>query len=192
APTPSAAAEIVAESEDGIANFLVQRNQDLFQLIDYKLLESRSDLQELSMSPVFTEFPQEIKDWRYQIEDLTEQLRDIFLDTLESKEQRLESLTNRISPLKLASRLNDKKTWLALLRQRQISAVEDVVNVRDERLKIRMASLGALSPLAVLSRGFSITETETGEILRDSEDVKENDNVKIRLARGTIKAKVLR
>ncbi len=55
-----------------------------------------------------------------------------------------------------------------------------------------MASLNALSPLAVLSRGFSITETETGEILRDSEDVKENDNVKIRLARGTIKAKVLR
>ena len=192
APTPSAAAEIVAESEDGIANFLAEKNQDLFQLIDYKLLHSRSDLQELSMSPVFIEFPQTIKDWHYQIEDLTEQMRDVFLDKLESKEQRLESLTNRISPLKLASRLGDKKTRLALLQQRQFSAVKNIVDERDERLKIRIASLDALSPLAVLSRGFSITETEAGEILRDSEDVKKNDNVKIRLARGTIKAKVLK
>ncbi len=39
APTPSAAAEIVAESEDGIAIFLAQKRQDLFQLIDYKILK---------------------------------------------------------------------------------------------------------------------------------------------------------
>ncbi len=53
-----------------------------------------------------------------------------------------------------------------------------------------MASLDALSPLAVLGRGFSIVETEAGEILRDAGDVKENQDVKIRLARGKIKAKV--
>ncbi len=71
APTPSAAAEIVAESEDGIAIFLAQKKQDLFQLIDYKILKSRSDLQEFALSPVFSEFPQQIKDWRYEIEDFT-------------------------------------------------------------------------------------------------------------------------
>jgi exodeoxyribonuclease VII large subunit len=43
APTPSAAAEIVAESEDAIAVFLAQKKQDLIQMIDYKNLKSRSD-----------------------------------------------------------------------------------------------------------------------------------------------------
>ncbi|MDQ3042892.1 MAG: exodeoxyribonuclease VII large subunit [Acidobacteriota bacterium] len=190
APTPSAAAEIVAESEDGIANFLLQKKQDLFQLIDYKLLASRADLQELALSSVFTEFPQQVKDWRYEIEDVTEHLREAFNERIKKNEQRLEKLTNRISPLQLASKLNDKKTRLAILRQKQISAIGDVVDAKNSRLKIEMASLDALSPLAVLGRGFSIVETEAGEILRDAGDVKENQDVKIRLARGKIKAKV--
>ncbi len=191
APTPSAAAEIVAESEDGIANFLRQKTQDLFQTIGYKLLQSRSDLQELALASVFNEFPQRLKDWRYEIADSTEQMRDLLTEKINKNERELESLINRISPLKLASRLSSQKIKLALLHQRQISAATEIVNAKDENLKIRMASLDALSPLSVLNRGFSITETESGKILRDSENVIQNDKVKIRLARGTIEAKVL-
>lgn len=190
APTPSAAAEIVAESEDAIANFLAQKRQDLFQLIDYKILKSRADLQEFALSPVFSEFPQQIKDWRYEIEDFTELMRDALTEKLKADEKILENLTNRISPLKLAAKLNEKKTRLALLRQKQISAVKNKIDAKDEKLKIKMASLDALSPLAVLSRGFSIAENEAGEILRDAKDVKQNERVKIRLARGKIEAQV--
>ena len=87
--------------------------------------------------------------------------------------------------------MNDKKTRLALLRQTQNSAIKNAFDAKGEKLKIRMASLDALSPLAVLDRGFSITENETGAILRDAENVKIDDKVKIRLAKGKIDAKVL-
>jgi exodeoxyribonuclease VII large subunit len=190
APTPRAAAEIVAESEDGIANFLLQKRQDLFQLIDYKLLASRADLQELALSAIFTEFPQRVKDWRYEIEDATEHLRESFKELIKKNEQRLKSLTNRISPLRLAATLNEKKTRLAVLRQKQTAAINDLTDAKISKLRIGMASLDALSPLSVLSRGFSIVETEAGAILRDAADVKANEDVKIRLARGKIKAKV--
>jgi exodeoxyribonuclease VII large subunit len=191
APTPSAAAEMVAESEDQIEAFIFQKTQDLLQLIDYKMLQSRSDLQAFALSPVFTEFPQLVKDWRYEIEDFQAQMRDAVSEEIKNKEQRLESLTNRISPLKLASKLNEKKTRLALLQQKQRSAIKDAIDGSDEKLKIKMASLDALSPLSVLKRGFSIVQTDAGEILRDTEKVKVNDDVKILLARGKLKAKVL-
>ena len=191
APTPIAAAEIVAESEDGITDFLLRRKQDLFQLIDYKLLESRADLQEFALASVFAGFPQRIKDWRYEIEDVTGHLHNAFDEKLQKNEQRLEALINRISPLRLASELNERKTRLALLHQKQESAIEDVIDAKNTRLKIGMASLDALSPLAVLSRGFSIIQTEAGEILRDADEIKANEVVKIRLARGKITAKVL-
>ncbi len=191
APTPSAAAEIVAESEDGIANFLTQKTQDLFQLIDYKTLKSRSDLQEFAMSPVFSEFPQQIKDWRYEIEDFTELMRDSLTEKLKTEEKTLANLTGRLSPLKLAAKLNEKKIRLALLQEKQITAARNKIDAKDEKLKIKMASLDALSPLAVLSRGFSITETKSGEILRDAENVKPNERVRIRLERGRIEARVL-
>jgi exodeoxyribonuclease VII large subunit len=190
APTPSAAAEIVAESESSIEAFIYQRTQDLFQSVNYKLLEARSELQELSLSPVFVEFPQKIKSWQYELEDSQSRLREAFEQKLKKNSQRLESLAHRISPLKLASKLNENHTRLALLKQRQISAVKNVSDKKDENLKVMMASLDALSPLSVLRRGFSITENERGEILRDTRQTKIGDKLKIRLANGKLEAEV--
>jgi len=155
------------------------------------LLHARSDLQELALAPVFTEFPRRIKDWQYEIEDANARMGDAFDEKIEKYEQRLASLTNRISPLRLAARLNAKKMRLALLRQQQSAAIKKAVDAKDERLKIGMASLDALSPLAVLNRGYSIVQNERGIILRDAENAKPDERVKIRLARGTIEAQVL-
>ncbi|MDQ3132176.1 MAG: exodeoxyribonuclease VII large subunit [Acidobacteriota bacterium] len=190
APTPSAAAEIVAESEDQIEAFISQQTQDLFQLIEYKILRLHTNLQELTLSPVFTEFPQRIKDWKYEIEDYESRMEDAFAQKLKEGNRRLEKLISQLSPLRLASKVSGGKIKLALLQQRQISAIKKTVDKRDESLKIEMASLDALSPLSVLKRGFSITENERGLILRDAGKVKIDETVKIRLAKGKIEARV--
>ncbi|MEZ5426548.1 MAG: exodeoxyribonuclease VII large subunit [Pyrinomonadaceae bacterium] len=191
APTPSAAAEIVAESEDRIEAFIRQRKQDLFRHIGYRLLVERDNWRELALSPVFGEFPRRVSDWRYQLEDLGEMLRDAAGEKLKIKKQLLETLTNRISPVRLGARLNRQRTRLAVLGEKHRSAIRGVLNDRDEELKIRMASLDALSPLSVLGRGYSIAENGEGEILRDAGRIKTDDKVKIRLAKGRIEAKVL-
>lgn len=191
AATPSAAAEIVAEREDNLEAFIKQRTLDMFQLVNYKILQSKTDLQELIFSPVFTEFPQRIRDWNYEIEDLRERMIDAFDEKLKSGKKNLEAISNRLSPIKLASKLNEKKTRLAVLAQRNESAINNQIDGKDEKLKIKMASLNALSPLAVLSRGFSIAENAKGEILRDAKKIKPNDEVKILLANGKLKTKVL-
>ncbi|MEP6904116.1 MAG: exodeoxyribonuclease VII large subunit [Actinomycetota bacterium] len=190
APTPSAAAEIVAQSEDQIEAFVAQAAQDLFQLIDYKLLQSRADLQELALSPVFTHFPQKIKDWRAETEDFSKQIQDALTRKLRRAENRLDSVKSRLSPLKLAAELNHKKTRLAILRERQNSAVKKLIDAKDENLKIEMASLDALSPLSVLKRGYSITETENGKIISSISQIKQGGHVQILLSDGKLKAKV--
>jgi exodeoxyribonuclease VII large subunit len=190
APTPSAAAEIVAESEEGLNHFIEQKRQDLFQIINYKMLHARSDLQEFTLSPVFIEFPQKIRDWRYESDDLTERLQSSYEEKLENLEKRLEALTARMSPVRLASKFSENQTRLALLSQRQTTAVKKILDKKDEKLKVKMASLDALSPLSVLSRGFSITENAAGGILRDSRQTKAGDELKIRLAKGKLKVEV--
>ena len=190
APTPSAAAEIVAGSEDAITEFIVRKTQDLYQNIGYKLLASRSDLQTLALASVFTEFPQRVKDRHYEIEDSIKSMSSVLAEKLNAKSKILQNIKARLSPIKLASQLNDKKTRLALLRQKQMAAAKNVIDEADEKLKIKMAQLDALSPLSVLNRGFSIAENERGEILRDAKNVRANEKVKIRLARGTIEARV--
>lgn len=190
APTPSAAAEIVAQSEDQIEAFVAQRTQDLFQFIDYKILQSRSNLQELALSPVFTQFPQKLKDWRYEIDDFSEQIKDALAEKLKRAENRFEAMKTRLSPLKLASNLSEKKTRLAILEQKQLSAMKKLIDAKDENLKIEMASLDALSPLSVLKRGYSMTQNEKNEIITSIRQIKTNENVQIRLSDGKLKAKV--
>lgn len=191
AATPSAAAEIVAEREDNLEAFIRQRTLDMFQLMNYKILQSKTELQELVFSSVFTDFPQKIRDWNYEIEDHQERLTDALEEKLKAKKKSLEIISGRLSPIKLASKLNEKKTRLAVLSQRNGSAISNQIDAKDEKLKIKMASLNALSPLAVLSRGFSISENAKGEILRDAKKIKTGDEVKILLANGKLKTKVL-
>lgn len=191
APTPSAAAEIVAEREDNLEAFIRQRTLDMLQIVNYKILQSKNDLQNLMLSTVFSEFPQKIRDWNYELEDLRERLNDVLSEKLKSRKKMLENISNRLSPVKLASKLNEKKTRLAILKQRNDAAISNLVDAKDEKLKIGMASLNALSPLAVLNRGFSIAENDVGEILRSAEKIKPGDEVKILLARGKLKTRVL-
>jgi exodeoxyribonuclease VII large subunit len=54
------------------------------------------------------------------------------------------------------------------------------------------ASLDSLSPLKVLARGFSLTvRAATSEIVRDSSGLAPGDELETRLARGTVRSRVL-
>lgn len=191
AATPSAAAEIVAQREDDLEAYIQGRTQDLVQLMNYRLLEARSDLQELALSPVFAEFPGRVRDWRYQLEDSSARMQDVFEEKLRDWRRRLDRITQQLSPMRLAAKVGANSTRLAVLTQRQASAIRKSVSRKDEGLKVGMASLDALSPLSVLGRGFSLAENEQGEILRDAAKVRKGDKLKIRLANGKLKAEVL-
>lgn len=191
APTPSAAAELVAQREDDLEAYIRGRAQDLEQLINYRLLQARSGLQELALAPVFAEFPGRVRDWRYRLDNTSGQMRSAFEEKLQLAGTRLEKTVSRLSPVRLAARVAVNGTRLAVLGQRQNSAIKDVLGRKEKGMKVGMASLDALSPLSVLGRGFSITENEQGEILRDAGRVKKGDKLKIRLASGKLKTEVL-
>ena len=78
-----------------------------------------------------------------------------------------------------------------MLDQRRTTAMDRGMKLRSEALKLQMATLDALSPLGVLTRGYSITQTAEGRVLRDAGNAKPGDKLKIRLERGKLDAEVL-
>jgi exodeoxyribonuclease VII large subunit len=64
------------------------------------------------------------------------------------------------------------------------------VQERREQLGLAAASLDALSPLSVLSRGYAIAQDSEGRLLRDAEAVSVGDQVNVRLARGRLNTMV--
>ena len=57
-----------------------------------------------------------------------------------------------------------------------------------EMLKGQAGRLEALSPLAVLSRGYAIAWAGSGQILKSSSQVKSGEEIKVRLHEGEIRA----
>jgi exodeoxyribonuclease VII large subunit len=60
----------------------------------------------------------------------------------------------------------------------------------EAKLARLQAGLASLDPTAVLGRGYSITYTASGEVLRDSTKVRAGERLRTRLARGEVHSEV--
>lgn len=192
APTPSAAAELVAAREDQLEAYLVEKEQDLRQIMNYKILEARSNLSELNAEAVFGELKMRVANFRQRIETAKHRIETLTTRRTQENGRRFENLQKRFSPVSLQKNLTETKARCSILREQSESAIRSKIDGKDEALKVAMASLDALSPLSVLRRGFALTQKESGFIVRDSAQVEIGETVQILLAKGKIKAEVVK
>ena len=82
---------------------------------------------------------------------------------------------------------------IVLERIRQIEYFKKILNVKishmltigQEKTRAYAQRLNALNPLAVLSRGFSLSMVlDTGRVIRDAQELKLGEQVKTKLAKG--------
>ena len=84
----------------------------------------------------------------------------------------------------------DQRTALAPISARLFASAQRIAPPRRARLGTAAARLDALSPLAVLGRGYALARGPRGEILRDASAVAPGDEIALRLARGELTATV--
>lgn len=64
------------------------------------------------------------------------------------------------------------------------------VQLSNQEFKTAIGRLEALSPLAILSRGYSITKKANNQIIKDASQVKNGDEIITKLYKGEIKSEV--
>lgn len=190
AATPSAAAEIVAASEAEVLHRIGQLSSDLGRGMEYLMLAAHADLQSLEMSPVFTEFPARLREMRHEVNDLFSDAEAAIHAKLDRRDEDLGAVTCRLSPAQLSARAAGTSKRLSLLEYRSNCAAGELTTGRHASLEKTMARLDALSPLSVLTRGYSITQKTSGEIVRNSHQTGVGERLNITLAYGSLKAEV--
>jgi exodeoxyribonuclease VII large subunit len=168
ASTPSVAAEIVAQSEMDIEKRIRRAFEDIQQAAELNLITAKNRFQLSAFSLV------------------SESAKRINLVS-----QRYAAVSRSLSPVHLSSAAGAARNKFENLAKRNEFAAMGITQNKSDRLNILMAKLHALSPLAILGRGFSITENEAGEIIRNSNQVRKGEKLKIRLANGKLNAEVL-
>lgn len=101
----------------------------------------------------------------------------------------LEKLCTQVSGERFAELLTDRKERLELIGSRLVDAIEGAILSKRAALVLNAEKCNALSPLAVLKRGYSIAEVG-GSTVNSVSSVKKSDEISVRLADGKIKATV--
>ncbi|MDO4749839.1 MAG: exodeoxyribonuclease VII large subunit [Eubacteriales bacterium] len=104
--------------------------------------------------------------------------------------QRLEDLQTRRVLESPRTVIDQKRMELDLVMGRASAAADRLLSERRQQFVQLTASLNALSPLKVLSRGFSIVTNEKGIIIRDAEAAEPGESVDITLAQGKLRCVV--
>lgn len=91
----------------------------------------------------------------------------------------------------MRDRLRETRDELTGARRRLDDATREGLAARRDVLALAAARLDALSPLAVLGRGYAVALDRRGHAVADAADVRPGDPLQVRVARGTIDATVL-
>jgi exodeoxyribonuclease VII large subunit len=177
---------LVAQAETELCERIDRRFGKLKDLMSMRMLNLRNDVQELGSATVFSDFPARVAGLRFRV-DQAEFNAKIAKDArIRRAMDGLNAVMTRLSPIGLSAKVAENRKRLALLEQRSATAASSVTESRHRDLERSMAKLDALSPLSVLTRGYSITQKQDGEIVRDAHQTKAGEALRVRLAKGEL------
>jgi exodeoxyribonuclease VII large subunit len=190
APTPSAAAELVIRSRQEIE----AQAEDLYRRLErglrYRLLMARQELTDRAQHGAFARMMDGIHRRQQKLDE-----QRFRLDKAER--QLLERCRRRCENVSAAVRHYDALRRLAAIRQQLQAQVANLASAAHTRLlesrgalDRRTASLEALSPVAILNRGYALVFDAKGRLVKDAARLKAGDELSARLARGRVRARV--
>ena len=185
APTPSAAAELVAKSALEISQRLSQFDR-LLQSGIRKVLKLKT--QNLILTAKRLADPKKkLQDYAFRNDELLSRLEQaikVYFSHLSKDIQLLEK--KLVSPKDVIQRL---RSSIEKSQYRLSRAIEVKIHKLEFSLKNNMGKLGSLSPLAVVDRGYSIA-TNRGKVVKSLADVKVNDLIEVRVSDGSFSAEI--
>jgi exodeoxyribonuclease VII large subunit len=123
--------------------------------------------------------------------DLNDRLREAVEHRLQLTRQRLDQFASRPALRRPLQRLRDLEQRLDDTAVRLHRAAKARVGLATVRLAAVAAQLETLSPLNVLSRGYSLTRTADGRLVRAPADVQPGDRIVTRVAGGEVTSTVV-
>lgn len=106
-------------------------------------------------------------------------------DKIDGKMQFVSDLTETSVLASSENFLKEHGDYIKDLRTRLKDSFDNVFGVYENRFAVLLGKLNALSPLAVMERGYSVAKTAGGAIIKSASQIAVNDNINIEFANGS-------
>jgi exodeoxyribonuclease VII large subunit len=186
APTPSAAAELVVPDKTELVSRLSHLNTRIHASIQRQLQATHERFANCQgqLSPQIR--LDAIHQQQQLIDSLNLQIQRIFARVMERSQNKLEKNTQKLLHLSPLSQMAELQQHLKVLKQQCVYQARHLLRKKDADWKTVAAKLDALSPLAILARGYSICYDQSQEIIKNAQQVKSGDQIQVKLAHGKL------
>ena len=190
APTPSAAAELVIRSRQEIENQAEELRKRLANAIRYRLLMAKQTLTEAAQHGAFGRMMDGIHQRQQKLDDLSFRLEKSERKMIEQHRRRWERASSAVRHYDARRVLVGIRRELASHAAAMATAMRTALQRNRSRLGQIEHQIRALSPVAILERGYALVFDSTGKLVKSSVQVEPGDEISARLAQGTLTARV--
>jgi len=190
AATPSQAAELVVREKRAVAESVGELRRRLVHAMTRRLEAQRDRLEAVRERRVLTDPRRPLRDLTRRLDEAGARLRRAMRATVQRVAHRVELATRDLRARNPVARARQDRRRLGDLTGRLDRALARGLDRRRHRLVGVAGRLDSLSPLAVLGRGYSLTLTASGQIVRSVRQVTEGDEVDVMLHEGSLAARV--
>ena len=190
APTPSAAAEIVSRNQAELLRQIQAQQVRMEMAMDYYLAQRTQRFTRLQHR-LQQQHPQlRLARQQTTLERLQQRLTVNMDARLRHSAQQQQRLLQRLNQHQPQARIHRAQTRIQQLEYRLSQTVTARLNTTRQRFGTAIAQLEAVSPLATLARGYSVTTQAGGKVLKKTKQVKSGDTLTTRLEDGWVESQV--
>ncbi|KZN32648.1 hypothetical protein N480_25240 [Pseudoalteromonas luteoviolacea S2607] len=185
AATPSAAAELVSPDSSELIAFVKDRKHRLVQAFNRKILSEQQHIARLQQRLGLQHPKSQLMQQMQRVDELQQRLTRAFQYQQHKHHNGVNVLHQRLLQFHPEKRLSMAKSKLEQLEVALKNSMDNHQQKRQNRLALLAARLDSVSPLAVLSRGYSITQINQ-HVLTTVADAKSGETLTTQLSDGQI------
>jgi len=182
APTPTAAAELVTEYYFQLNDRLEEWKASLGYLVQSRLTEKSQTLLFKSQnlkSPLTM-----LKEQSQSLDNIEMRLANTVQGIISNAKQNFQLATSKIYQSSTLQRFENYEDRIKTNLRSLNFQMKNLIDKKKLMLESITTNLNAISPLAVLDRGYAIVMNENGQALKSSKNIKVGDTVTTRLGDG--------
>jgi len=190
APTPSAAAELASPDSDALLHRIALLDSRLERVQAQKLQRNMQRLDELGIRLQQQHPGVRLRHQADRIATLRSRLDRAVRNRIRILHASLDTVTTRLQARAPARHVSETRSHLERLAKRSEAAMRQRLAESGAKVTALARELHAISPLATLERGYSITLNDSQQAITDSSQVRKGEELEIRFARGSIQCEV--
>ena len=182
APTPTAAAELVTEYYFQLNDRLEEWKASLGYLVQSRLTEKSQTLLFKSQnlkSPLTM-----LKEQSQSLDNIEMRLANTVQGIISNAKQNFQLATSQFYQSSALQRFGNYEDRIKTNLKSLNLQMKNLIDKKKSMLESITTNLNAISPLAVLDRGYAIVMNENGQALKSSKNIKVGDTVTTRLGDG--------